>query len=71
MTLAVGGGVKAYFKDHPGLTDFVSMHHKYVEYWVRVFYAKCTKLILGRTECSCFRDTRLLFSDTILLTNLD
>jgi hypothetical protein len=39
MMLAVGGDVKAYFDDHPGLADLVSMHHKYVEDWVRVFYA--------------------------------
>jgi hypothetical protein len=39
MTLAVGSDVKAYFDDHPGLVDLVSMHHKYVEDWVRVFYA--------------------------------
>jgi hypothetical protein len=43
MTLSVGGDVKAYFDDHPGLADLVSMHHKYVEDWVRVFYATvCT-----------------------------
>jgi hypothetical protein len=39
MTLTVGGAVKAYFNDHPGLADLVSMYHKYVEDWVRVFYA--------------------------------
>jgi hypothetical protein len=39
MTLATGGDVKAYFNDHPRLADLVLMHHKYVEDWVRVFYA--------------------------------
>jgi hypothetical protein len=39
MTLVAGGDVKAYFDDHLGLADLVSMHHKYVEDWVRVFYA--------------------------------
>jgi hypothetical protein len=39
MTLVAGGYVKAYFDHHPGLADLVSMHHKYVEDWVRVFYA--------------------------------
>jgi hypothetical protein len=33
----MGGDVKAYFDDD--LADLVSMHHKYVEDWVRVFYA--------------------------------
>jgi hypothetical protein len=37
--LAEIGNVKAYFNDHPRLADLVSMHHKYVEDWVRVFYA--------------------------------
>jgi hypothetical protein len=38
MTLTAGGNVKAYSDDHPGLADLVSMHHKYVKDWVRVFY---------------------------------
>jgi hypothetical protein len=39
MTLVARGDVKPYFDDHPGLDDYVSMHNKYVEDWVRVFYA--------------------------------
>ena len=37
----VAGGVdmKGYFDDHAGLADLVSLHHQYVEDWVRVFYA--------------------------------
>jgi hypothetical protein len=38
MTLVVGRDVMAYFDDHPILVDLVSMHHKYVEDWVTVFY---------------------------------
>jgi hypothetical protein len=39
MTLTARGDVKAYFDDHLGLADLVSMHHNNVEDWVRVFYA--------------------------------
>jgi hypothetical protein len=60
-----------YFDDHPGFADLVSMHHQYVEDWVRVFMLLCTLPILGSTSCSCFRDASILFFDTILLTKLD
>jgi hypothetical protein len=39
MTFVAEVDVKAFFDDHPGLANLVSMHHKYVENCVRVFYA--------------------------------
>jgi hypothetical protein len=39
MKLAAGGDIMVYFDNHPRLADLVSLHHQYVEDWVRVFYA--------------------------------
>ena len=40
MNLAAGEvDMRSYFNDHPELADLVSLHHQYVEDWVRVFYA--------------------------------
>ena len=71
MNLAAGVDIKKYFDDHPGLADLVSLHHQYVEDWVRIFMLLRTLLRLGSTSCSCFRDANILFSDTKLLALLD